>query len=124
MGGSESEGREDEKKSPKAGMLNVVGRIEGKGGVKESDSLKLTKIISGQVGEVNIFGDIFGELDNSDVKVKKAKKMSLVFPVGGKRIRGCKGVISGVPFGVNMRELVENLRGRNATVKNVERMKE
>ncbi len=51
-GGTESEGREDERKGMKVGLLNVVVRFEEEGEVKKVDPLKLTKIIRGQIGEV------------------------------------------------------------------------
>ena len=51
--------------------------------------------------------------------------MSRVVRVGEQKFNGCsgcKGVISGVPISVSIREVVENLRLRNSSVKSVKRM--
>lgn len=131
---TENEGGESERKNPKAGVLSVVLRFEGEGGVKKTDPLKLTKIIRGQIGEVNhakVLGD--GNLligCSSEEQVVKAKKMTCigkikvfkVVRVGEQRINGSKGVISGVPLNVSMRELMENLKVREGSVKSVIRM--
>ena len=42
--------------------------------------------------------------------------------VGEQRNTGCKGVITGVPLGIGMKDLVGNLKMRNITVKDVTRM--
>uniref|UniRef100_A0A0E9RPP5 Uncharacterized protein n=1 Tax=Anguilla anguilla TaxID=7936 RepID=A0A0E9RPP5_ANGAN len=62
--------------------------------------------------------------------MEKAKKMSSVgkakvakvVRVGEQRGGGCKGVISGLPLVVSMKQLVENLRVRNRLVKSAKRM--
>ncbi|XP_045913420.1 uncharacterized protein LOC123975742 [Micropterus dolomieu] len=127
--GTESE--EDEGKEPKIRLLNVVVRFEGEGGVKKMDPLKLTKIIREKVGEVK-YARILGDGNllvgcNNEVQMEKAKKMSCVgkikiVRVGEKRSGGSKGVIYGIPLTVNMKELVENLRMKNRSVKSAVRM--
>lgn len=67
---------------------------------------------------------------NSDVQMERAKKLatvgkvkvSKVVKVGEHRPNGDKGVISGVPLGVYMKDLVENLQVRNSAVKGAKRM--
>lgn len=59
-GGWGSEGSEGEEKHQKAGLLKVVVRFEGEGGVKTFDLLKLPKNIVVQVGQVKyvkVIGD-------------------------------------------------------------------
>lgn len=130
--GTESE--EDEGKEPKIRLLNVVVRFEGEGGVKKMDPLKLTKIIREKVGEVK-YARILGDGNllvgcNNEVQMEKAKKMSCVgkikivkvVRVGEKINGGSKGMIYGIPLTVNMKELVENLRMKNRSVKSAVRM--
>lgn len=130
--GTESE--EDEGKEPKIRLLNVVVRFEGEGGVKKMDPLKLTKIIREKVGEVK-YARILGDGNllvgcNNEVQMEKAKKMSCVgkikivkvVRVGEKINGGSKGMIYGIPLNVNMKELVENLRMKNRSVKSAVRM--
>lgn len=130
--GTESE--EDEGKEPKIRLFNEVVRLKGEGGVKRIDPLKLTKIIKEKVGEVK-YARILGDGNllvgcNNEIQVEKGKKMSCVgkikivkvVRVGEKRIGGSKGVIYGIPLTVNMKELVENLRMKNRSVKSAVRM--
>lgn len=44
--------------------------------------------------------------------------------VGEQKPSGCKGVISGVPLSVSMKELVEHMKACNNTVKDAKRMNE
>lgn len=98
------------------------------------DPLKLTKIIREKVGEVK-YARILGDGNllvgcNNEVQMEKAKKMSCVgkikivkvVRVGEKINGGSKGMIYGIPLNVNMKELVENLRMKNRSVKSAVRM--
>lgn len=109
---SESEGRE----GPKAALLNVVLRFEWEVGAKQTDTLKLTKIIRRLVGKVK-YARILGDRNLlirclTEVQVEKAKNMTSVrkvkecrvVRVGEKRFSGCKGVIGGIPLSVNIRK--------------------
>ena len=49
-------------------------------------------------------------------------KVTKTVRVGEQRSLGCKGVITGVPLGISMKVVMENLRIRNTTVKDVKRM--
>lgn len=86
------------------------------------------------MGEVK-FAKVLGDGNlligcSSEVQVIKAKKMTVigkikvikVVRVGEQRSNGSKGVISGVPLNVSMRELMENLKVREGSVKSVKRM--
>ncbi|XP_067275529.1 uncharacterized protein [Pseudorasbora parva] len=132
--GTESEEREDERKDPKSMLFNVVVRFEGEGGVKRIDPIKLTKIIKEQVGEVK-YARILGDGNlligcSNERQMEKAKKMSCigkvkvvkVARVGEKRTGGSKGVVYGIPRTVSMKEMVENLKRQNRSVKNAVRM--
>jgi len=130
--GTESE--EDVGKESAVRLFNVVVRFEGEGGVKKMDPLKLTKIIREKVGEVK-YARILGDGNllvgcNNEVQMEKAKKMSCigktkvvkVVRVGEKINAGSKGVMYGIPLTINMKELVENLRMKNRSVKSAVRM--
>lgn len=62
-------------------------------------------------------------------QVKKVKgigsvgkvKITKVIRVGEQR-NGCKGVISGVPLCVSMKQLVDNVKVRNSAIKSAKRM--
>lgn len=134
LGGTESEGREVEVNDLRTEMFNVVVRFEGEGGVKKTDPLKLTKIIKAQIGEVK-YAKVLGDGNlligcSSGKQIEKAKKMSSVgkvkvakvVRVGGEKAESCKGIMAGVPLMVNIKEIVENLRMRNGSVKSAKRM--
>lgn len=129
-----SEGSEEREKIMKEGIINVVSRFEGEGGIKKADPIKLPKIIKGQIVDVK-YARILGDGNlligcNNEVQTVKARKLAnvgkikvlKVVRVGEKRISGCKGVIYGVSNRVNVREPMESIKMRNGTVKSVRRL--
>lgn len=134
IGDSESDGSGKMGKIVKEGILNVVVRFEGEGGIKKIDPIKLTKIIKNQIGEVK-YARVLGDGNlligcENEIQLDKAKKMTYVGKVkvqkvaivGERRVNGCKGVIYGIPINVNNKEIMENMRVGNFTVKNVKRL--
>ena len=131
--GSNNDGRNGER-GQNNGVINMVVRFEEEGGVKKFDPLKLTQIIQRQVGEVR-YARVLGDGNlligcNTEEEVEKVKKLasvgkvkiSRVVQVGEKRFSGCKGVVFGISLNVSMKVLMENLKVRTNSVKNVRRL--
>lgn len=100
--------------------------------MRAANPLKLSKELSLKLGEVdfakvlpdgNLLISCKNELQAEKARgMKEVGKMKVVSTgrVGERRVVGCKGVIAGVPVGVGLRELQDNLKG--GTVMRVERM--
>ncbi|XP_014891407.1 uncharacterized protein LOC106949576 isoform X3 [Poecilia latipinna] len=131
---TDNEGTEEGKEAPKRPNLNIIIRFDEGDGVKKIDPLKLTKALKAHIGEIKhakILRD--GNLligCNSEGQVEKAKKLGglckvkirAVVKVGEKINNESKGIITGVPLSVNMKDLVENLKERNKEIKGARRM--
>ena len=127
-GGESVERRED------LGKMVVVVRFgeEDQKMMKAINPLKLTKELGLQLGGIDFAkvlpdGNLLISCKN-ELQVERARGMKEVGKlkvvstgrVGERREVGCKGVIAGVPVGMDLEELQENLKG--GTVKRVERL--